>query len=106
MIDDSQMTLMIELNVPVPFFENDKGFIKILSPLQLENDLLNYWNLKQVIFIRGRRHENMKNFKGYCQKLVEQELIQAFSDEIPANIDLSLVQNPDMQTQDLFVDES
>lgn len=66
LIDDSQMTLMIELNVPVPFFENERGFIKILSPLQLENDLLNYWNLKQVIFIKGRRHESMKNFKGYC----------------------------------------
>jgi hypothetical protein len=72
------MTLMIELNVPVPFFENDKNkWRKIVSPLQLKNDLLNYWNLKQVIYIRGKKHENacIQNFAFYCEKLVEQELI-------------------------------
>jgi hypothetical protein len=26
-----------------------------MSPLQYDNDLINYWNLKQVIFIRGQK---------------------------------------------------
>lgn len=55
------MTLIIELNVPATFFEGDtnsKEWRKIKSPLQLKNDLLNYWNLKQVIYIRGKRHDN------------------------------------------------
>lgn len=60
-IDDQEMTLVIELNVPATFYEGDtssKDWKKIKSPMQLKNDLLNYWNLKQVIYIRGKRHDN------------------------------------------------
>jgi hypothetical protein len=53
--------MVIEQMVPGEFMEgkqesSNKNYTKwynSLSPLQYDNDLINYWNLKQVIFIRG-----------------------------------------------------
>jgi hypothetical protein len=45
--DSGYYTLIIELNCPVTAFEKiGDSWNKIMSPLQLNNDLLNYWNLK------------------------------------------------------------
>ena len=65
-LENADFFLVIELGVPAPFYEEKvpnarslqaahekKKFCKAMSPMQLQNDLLNYWNLKQVIYIRG-----------------------------------------------------
>jgi hypothetical protein len=51
---------IIEQMVPGEFMEGKKEnlskrnkWYNSLSPLIYDNDLINYWNLKQVIFIRG-----------------------------------------------------
>jgi len=71
-LENADFFLVIELGVPAPFYEekaansrsfqaahDKKKFCKVLSPMQLENDLLNYWNLKQVIYIRGTGQSNL-----------------------------------------------
>ncbi len=72
--------MVIEQMVPGEFMEgkleggkNNKWY-NSLSPLQYDNDLINYWNLKQVIFIRGQKH-NLFDPEIYLKNLVEQELI-------------------------------
>ena len=52
-LENGDFFLAIELSVPAPFYEkikdsksNKDKFNKIVSPMQLNNDLLNYWNLK------------------------------------------------------------
>ena len=86
---EHKFLLIIELNVPAPFYEESQKFIKIMSPLRLENDLLNYWNLKQVIVMVGQKQTGF-DLAEYCKALEDQELIQSFSDKIPENFDYSL----------------
>ena len=52
-LENADFFFAIELSVPAPFFEKVRDsksgkekFNKIVSPMQLNNDLLNYWNLK------------------------------------------------------------
>lgn len=52
-LDNADFFFAIELSVPAPFYEKTMGHItkkekfnKVVSPMQLNNDLLNYWNLK------------------------------------------------------------
>ena len=58
-LENADFFLVIELSVPAPFYEeteantrsyaapkDKKKFCKVMSPMQLRNDLLNYWNLK------------------------------------------------------------
>jgi len=74
--------MVIEQMVPGEFMEgkqeiSNKNYTKwynSLSPLQYDNDLINYWNLKQVIFIRGQRSQDFDP-EVYLKTLVEQELI-------------------------------
>lgn len=52
--------MVIEQMVPGEFMEgksvnNYTKWYNSLSPLQYDNDLINYWNLKQVIFVRGQK---------------------------------------------------
>ena len=72
--------MVIEQMVPGEFMEgkleggkNNKWY-NSLSPLQYDNDLINYWNLKQLIFIRGQKHPFFDP-EIYLKNLVEQELI-------------------------------
>ena len=70
-IDNGFYTLAIELNCPVSIFEKiGQNWIKVVSPLQLKNDLLNYWNLKQVIYVRGKKN-NTVDVPGILQNLFE-----------------------------------
>lgn len=58
-LENADFFLIIELGVPAPFYEESapsarsypavhdkKKFCKVMSPMKLQNDLLNYWNLK------------------------------------------------------------
>ena len=47
------------------------------SPLRLKNDLLNYWNLRQVIYVRGIKNSAIDEQEIF-KDLVEQELIRIF----------------------------
>jgi hypothetical protein len=64
------------------------------SPLKVDNDLLNYWNLRQVIYVRGIR---MPTFEVdfVFKKLLEQELIQSF-EIIPKSFDFSVMHNQNL----------
>ena len=74
--------MVIEQQVPGDFMEgkqegankNYNKWYNALSPLQYDNDLINYWNLKQVIFIRGQKCLDFDP-EIYLKTLVEQELI-------------------------------
>jgi len=78
---DGDFFLVIELGAPCESFEqfhdklsNKKVFNKCMSPFRLQSDLLNYWNRKQVFYIRGKKNPNLDPNK-YFKGLVEQELI-------------------------------
>jgi hypothetical protein len=50
--------LIIELGVPANFYEIKKNYQKdvfkhVRSPMRHRNDLLNYWNLRQVVYVSG-----------------------------------------------------
>jgi hypothetical protein len=47
----------------------------------MKNDLLNYWNLRQVVYVRGIKQPSFDE-QFVFKKLVEQELIQCF-EKIP-----------------------
>ena len=92
-IESSMLTIMIELGAPANFYEIKKKFSKdvfkhVKSPLRLKNDLLNYWNLRQVIYVTGIKNSAMDEEEIF-QKLKEQELISSF-EKIPPWFDLEM----------------
>ena len=56
----------------------------------MDDDLLNYWNLKQVIYLRGKLAPDFFPLD-YFKLLYEQELIQEYSEELFEQLDLSLI---------------
>lgn len=65
-----------------------------MSLLRLENDLLNYWNLKQVIYLRGVLNKGFK-LDPFCRNLVEAEYIQSYDCKFPDDLDASLMRQSD-----------
>ena len=92
-IESSNLTLIIELGAPANFYEIKQKFSKdvfkhVKSPLRLENDLLNYWNLRQVIYVSGIKNSALDEVDTF-KKLLEQELISSF-EKIPPWFDLTM----------------
>ena len=96
---DGDFLLVLELSVQAEAFEKileknfdnkQEKFRKCISPLKHSNDLLNYWNHKQVICIKGRLKDQF-NPESYFGELKELELISDYKNEIPEDYDFGLV---------------
>jgi hypothetical protein len=115
-IDGGDLTMAIELNAPAEFYElgfceklKKEKFFRIISPFKMQNDstegfgheqscagdLLNYWNLKQVIYIKGSQDAAFDAEQVFDQ-LIEQERISCFKsmqdEEMKDNYDFSIME--------------